>query len=256
MGQVCARVADSDAQLGHSVYTYQSGEVAFGQCGAEAYVLWRVVGQYSRAHGQTGSKTQISQRAKVGFCPCCRSVSHIAIPGSYSLGAFYAPKDVAMQLWRAFGPWGPRRYSAFAYVAENGYLPKDWDWAASPLTVGFPSLPYLVSLSEGGICDLVTRGAPPLPCTTPNFGDVRKVNPDADSLLRVAADPVDSPGQVHVSADIRAPPAAPKQPPPVSQPCDQENAQTTEIPSDYQSDWYADWSHSDWKWSDYRHHSK
>ena len=92
------------------------------------------------------------------------------------------------------------------YVAENGYLPKDWDWAASPLTVGFPSLPYLVSSSKGGICDLITRGAPPPPRTAPNFGDVRRVNPDADSLLRVAADLVNSPDQLHVSAGIRAPP--------------------------------------------------
>ena len=77
-----------------------------------------------------------TQRAKVGFCPFCSTVSHIAAPGSYNLGSFYAPKDVVMQLRQAFGPWGPRRHSAFQYVAENGYLPKDWDWAASPLAVG------------------------------------------------------------------------------------------------------------------------
>ena len=46
-------VAAPDAQLGYSVYTYQSGEVALGSCGAEGHVLWRVVGQHSRAHGQT-----------------------------------------------------------------------------------------------------------------------------------------------------------------------------------------------------------
>ena len=76
------------------------------------------------------------------------------------------------------------------------------------------------------------------------------MNPDEDSLLRVAAD------LVHVSADIRAPAVFPKQPPPVSHPSDQEDAQTTEVPSDYQSDWYAYWSHSAWKWSDYRYRSK
>ena len=59
-------VAASGAQLGHSAYTYQNGEVAFGSCGAEAYILLRVVGQHSRAHGHTGGKTQIPQRAKVG----------------------------------------------------------------------------------------------------------------------------------------------------------------------------------------------
>ena len=85
-------VAASDAQLGHSVYTYQSGEVASGQCGADGH------GQHSRAHGQTGNKTMATQRAKVGFCTCCSTVSHIAAPGSYKLGSFFAPKDVVMQL--------------------------------------------------------------------------------------------------------------------------------------------------------------
>ena len=118
------------------------------------------------------------------------------------------------------------------YVAENGYLPKDWDWAASPLTVGFPSPSYLASSSMGGICDLITRGAPPLPPTAPNFGDVQKVNPDADSSSRAAADLANSPNQIHVSAEIRAPAVVPKQPPPVFHPSDQENIQTAEAPSD------------------------
>ena len=238
-------VAASDAQLGHSAYTYQSGEVAFGSCGAEAYVLWRVVGQHSRARGQTGSKVQISQRAKVGFCPCRSTVSNIAIPGSYGLGAVYVPKDVVMQLRQAFRPWGPRRYSASMYVAENGYLPRDLDWAASPLTVGIPSPPYLVSSSMGGICDVITRGAPPIPRTAPNFEDAPKMNPDAASMLRVAEGLANSPDQAHVSDEIRAPPAAPKEPPPIFMPPEQENIQTTEAPPDYQSDWYADWSASD-----------
>ena len=48
-------VAASDAQLGRSVYTYQSGEIALGTCGADDRALWRVVGQHSRAHGQKGN---------------------------------------------------------------------------------------------------------------------------------------------------------------------------------------------------------
>ena len=71
-------VAASDAQLGHSVYTYQSGEAAFGMCGADSHVLWRVVGQHGRAHGQTGSKTLVTQRARVGFCPGCSTVTQEA----------------------------------------------------------------------------------------------------------------------------------------------------------------------------------
>ena len=90
-------VAASDAHLGRSVYTNQSGEIASGMCGADGHVLWRVVGQDSRAPGQTGNKTAATQRAKVGSCPRYSSVTHIAIPGSYSLGAHYPQKDVATQ---------------------------------------------------------------------------------------------------------------------------------------------------------------
>ena len=116
---------------------------------------------------------------------------------------------------QAFGPGGPRRYSAFQFVAGNGYLPKDRDWAASPLSAGSPSLPYFVSSSMGGICDLITRGAPP-PRTAPNA------------------------------------PEAPILSPPAHVPSDQEDAQATDAPSDYQSDWYANWSNSDWKRNRYR----
>ena len=58
----------------------------------------------------------------------------------------------------------------------------------------------------GGICDLIPRGAPPHPRTAPIFGGAQKVNPDGDSFLLVAADLANSPDQVHVSGDIRAPP--------------------------------------------------
>ena len=59
-------VAASDACC--SVYIYQCGEVAFGSCGAGGHALWRVAGQHSRAHGQSGSKTLATKRTKVGFC--------------------------------------------------------------------------------------------------------------------------------------------------------------------------------------------
>ena len=52
--------AASGAQLGRSVYLYQSGEVVFDMCGADTHVLWRAVGQHGGAHGQTGSKTLVT----------------------------------------------------------------------------------------------------------------------------------------------------------------------------------------------------
>ena len=78
-------LASSDAQLGRSVYAYQSGEVACGTCGADGHGLWRIAGQHSRAYGLSGGKTLTTLRAEVVFRPCCSSVTHVAIPGSYSI---------------------------------------------------------------------------------------------------------------------------------------------------------------------------
>ena len=147
------------------------------------------------------------------------------------------------------------RYSAFQYVAETGYLPKDWRWEASSLNAGFPSLPYLVSSLVGGICDLISRGAPPLPRTAPNLADAPTMNPDANSLLHVASNLVDPPDRTTVRAEIRVPPATPKPPPPVLAPSDREDAQTTDAPLDYQSEVYVDWTYSNRKWEGYRRRS-
>ena len=133
-------------------------------------------------------------------------------------------------------PLGPPPVSASRYVAEHGCLPKDWDRAASPLSVNFPPLPFLVSTSSGGICDLVTRGAPPLPRTAPVFADGPLVKPNADSLSNVASNLVAPPDRAAARAEIRVPPVTPKPPPPAYVPSDNENAQTTDVPSDYQSD--------------------
>ena len=62
-------VAASDDQAGRSAYTYQSGEAAFRPRGADKHVLWRVVGQHSRARGQTGIKTRLRDGARRG-CVC------------------------------------------------------------------------------------------------------------------------------------------------------------------------------------------
>ena len=90
----------------------------------------------------------------------------------------------------------------------------------------------------GGICDLIARGAPPLPRTSPNFRGALMANPDAGPMLRVASDLAQSPDRAKVHAEIRAPPATPRPPPPAHFPSDQNNAQTTDAPSDYHSDWF------------------
>ena len=117
-------VAASDAQLGHSVYTCQAGKVAIDMCGGANHVLWRVVGQRGRARGQTGNKTAAPQRAEVGFYPCCSTATHVAAPGSYSLGAIYPRKDVFRQLCQACGPRGLGVAPPFSTLRRMGISQK------------------------------------------------------------------------------------------------------------------------------------
>ena len=100
----------------------------------------------------------------------------------------------------------------------------------------------------GGIRDLITRRAPPLPRAAPNFPNAPMANPNADSLLHVASNLADAPDRTQVRAEIRAPPATPKPPPPARVPPDHDNAQMTDAASGYQSDWFENWSYSDWIW--------
>ena len=216
-----------------------SGEAAFGIGGAEGHVLWRVFGQHSRVHGQTGNETLVTRRVKVGVCPCCSSVSRIASPGAYSLGAHYAPKEVVMQLCQAYGPWGARRYSAFHDVAENGYLPKDWDSTASTLSTYYPRFPYLFSSSMGGICDLVAGDVPPLRRTVPDFAGVPLVTPNAENLSDLPPNPLVCADGITLRDDLRVPSATPKPPPPVRAPSENAHAQPTDFPSDSQSEWFG-----------------
>ena len=109
-----------------------------------------------------------------------------------------------MQLWQAFGPRGPRRYSSCQYVAANGYLPKDRDLAASTLNVQFPPLLPLVSSSMGGICDLITGGAPPIHRTAPGFADAPMAPSNADTLLNVTPNLPASADRAAVREETRA----------------------------------------------------
>ena len=131
---------------------------------------------------------------------------------------------------------GPRRYCAFQYVAENGYLPKDWDWAASTINVRFPPLPRPVSSPMGGIRDSITSGVRPLRRTAPDFADVPLVAPNSDTLLNVTSNLPASAKRATARAEIRVPPAAPRPPPPARAPSGNENAQTTDLSLGYQSD--------------------
>ena len=245
-------VANADAQLGNSVYAYQSGEILFGNLAADSHILWRIVGQHSRAYGGAGTKTSITQKAKVGFCPCCSWVSHVAIPGAYDIGDFYPNKEVTMRLWQSYGPWGPRRHSAYAYVAENKYLPRDWDWAASTLNIRFPKLPYLVPTDQGGICDFLMYGLPTLQRSVPDVASVPKAGLDAMGNLRtieptpqVFPSPKDAKGGPRASSAL---PSAPKPPPPRFTTRGVDPGSATEG-SNYESDWREYWPTKGWGWN-------
>ena len=241
--------AYTDAQLGNAVYSYQSGEVAF-QCGAAKCILWRIIGKHSRAHqGEGGNPTKVAQKGKVGYCPCCTMVSHIAVPATFVMGDYHYHKAVVMYLWQCYGPWGPRRYSALQYVKENQYLPKNWDWAASTLTVDFPELPYLVSASEGGICDYLSSQLPPLKRSVPDMSGLPEVNLVPEGGLPTFPNmPMVTPPRDDTSV---VPPRSsgagtmPKPPPPVYQ-HHATNGDTGEEGSGWESEWERGWSWGSW----------
>ena len=123
-----------------------------------------------------------------------------------------------MQLWQAYGPWSPRRFSASEYAPANGYLPKDWDWAASTLNFHYPPLPYSVPSSLSGICDLQAGWLPPPRRTAPDFADAPVAPVDTATLGQVADNCPENAQPVVAQYEIRAPTATAKPPPPVFHP--------------------------------------
>ena len=57
-----------DAQPGYSVMAYQSAAIPFGSCEGDSSALVRLEGARTRAH--PGGKTELAQRAKMGYCLC------------------------------------------------------------------------------------------------------------------------------------------------------------------------------------------
>ena len=78
------------------------------------------------------AKSALTQKTKVGFCPCCIQATRIAAPTSCKLGEYSPLEELGMQLWADEGPWAGRRLAAVNYVMDNGGppLPAGWDLAA------------------------------------------------------------------------------------------------------------------------------
>ena len=130
---------DTDACLGFPVMAYRSRGIAYGHYGAWQSTLVRIEGRLSKSHD--GKAGNLFRRAKVGYCPCCACVTHVAIPPSYSLGPHDGLTHTGILLWAEFGPWAPRRLAATEYsmrYIERYPVPAGWDWAAKALDFKAP----------------------------------------------------------------------------------------------------------------------
>ena len=159
---------------------------------------------------------------------------------------------MTMRLWQSYGPWGPRRHSAYTYVAENKYLPRDWDWAASTLQIRFPPLPYLVPSRQGGICDFLMYGLPTLQRSVPNIASIPEAGLDAMGNLmtiepapQVFPSPKDAKGGSRASSTL---PSVPKPAPPRFTTRGGDPGSATEG-SAYESDWRDYWPTKGWGWN-------
>ena len=88
--------------------------------------------------GSEANKGALTQRAKVGMCPCCVKVTHVLVPATYPVGQVDAAKRKAMELWQKHGPFGSRSYAAGVYSNENGAIPVSWDWIARARNLEIP----------------------------------------------------------------------------------------------------------------------
>ena len=69
---------NTDADLGHCCVGYQSSLVAFARSDVKGNVLVRLVGQAPR--GCQGYLGALAQKAKLGYCPYCTTVTRVALP--------------------------------------------------------------------------------------------------------------------------------------------------------------------------------
>ena len=67
-----------NAVLGFPCMAYQSAIMAMSRRDAEEFLLTLFGGTDTQSH--TATKTNLGQRAKVGYCACCAQATHIAIP--------------------------------------------------------------------------------------------------------------------------------------------------------------------------------
>ena len=124
----------TDAQLGFSVVAYQSAELLFDRREGNGRISVRLVGTRTWAH-KARKEADITHRAKVGLRPCCTRPTHVAAPSRYLVGGRPSSRAEGISLLKEHGPWAVRRFAAFLYAYDSGYLPSAWDWAAQSFVV-------------------------------------------------------------------------------------------------------------------------
>ena len=100
----------TNASLGFLRMAYQSAIAAMSKREAEIFALIRLEGAAPRPH--TAPMTDISRRAKAGFCPCCTQATNVTSPPAYSMGELSRLKSRGLDLREAHGPWAPRRVAS------------------------------------------------------------------------------------------------------------------------------------------------
>ena len=122
---------NTGASPGFCVMAYQAREVAYGSC--EARKCNRVRPEGSLSEARDAARGSLTQRDKVGYCPCCVRATHVAIPGAYPLGPYRGVEYTGIRLWAESGPWAPWRLAAIDYpmrFIDCFPHPAGRDWAA------------------------------------------------------------------------------------------------------------------------------
>ena len=106
------------------------------RCEGAQSVLIPVEGVCSK--GREALKSDLTQQAKCGICPCCALATHVLVPATYDVGRYDRRKANSTLLWQRHGPLATRNYDAAVSYNFYGPLPTSWDWIASKHLVKLP----------------------------------------------------------------------------------------------------------------------
>ena len=89
--------------MGFSVTAYQLAATLFGSCECDSHIIVRIEFTCTRAY--QGGRTDLAQRAKVGYRPCFTRPTHIAAPARYLSVEFSPERARGLFLRMEHGHW-------------------------------------------------------------------------------------------------------------------------------------------------------